>query len=118
MPLSEHEQKILQEIEKNLYQEDPSFARGVRGRIASRFSEGARAKIGLLSLILGIAALFGFFFSGGELILGLVAFAAMLGGIVLFANSAKSLFSGGVHDRVSGFFKSWEERARHRYKKD
>ncbi|MGH2820224.1 MAG: DUF3040 domain-containing protein [Actinomycetota bacterium] len=117
MPLSEHEQKILQEIERNLYQEDPSFARGVRGR-RRRFSEAVRARLGIVVFVVGIAAMFAFFISGGDLILGVIAFAAMLCGIVLFANSVKGLFTGGPQERLSRLFKGWEERARQRYKKD
>lgn len=116
MPLSEHEQKILQEIERNLSQEDPSFARGVRGR-AGRISEATRARLGVVAFVVGMFALLAFFLTG-ELIVGVVAFVGMLAGIVLFANSAKSFFSHASSDRLSGLLKSWEERARRRYKKD
>jgi uncharacterized membrane protein HdeD (DUF308 family) len=117
VPLSEREQKILQEIEKNLYQEDPTFARGVRRE--PRFSQSARARLGVVVFVAGVLALISFFFSRSVLI-GVLAFGAMVAGMVLLASSVKAIMSsdGGPQPRLSQAIKRLEERARKRHKRD
>ena len=75
MPLSEREQQILAEIEKNLSSEDPR-----RARQAARRDLGLRA--GVLLFLAGFALLIGFFVSRSVLI-GVAAFTVMVSGIVL-----------------------------------
>lgn len=121
MPLSEREQRILEEIEKNLYQEDPSFARDV-GRRSPRMDEVRRAKLGVLTFLCGFALLIGFFVSRSVLV-GVIAFGAMVGGIVLVAGAIKGLASGrgmpqGIRrDRLTALIHSWEQRLRRRYRR-
>ena len=121
MPLSEHEQRILEEIEKNLYQEDPGFARGVR-RSTPRLQESRRARVGLLVFIAGFALLIGFFV-WPSLLFGVAAFGAMVAGIVLMAGSARGLLAsarpggGEVNERLKTTLSRWEQRIRKRYKK-
>ena len=61
MPLSEHEQRMLDQIESALYAEDPKFASNVRGgrmRAPSsrrRFQAAALFVLGLVLLIAGVA---------------------------------------------------------------
>ena len=61
MPLSEHEQRMLDQIESALYAEDPKFASTVRGgrmRAASsrrRLQAVALFVLGLVLLIAGVA---------------------------------------------------------------
>ena len=50
MPLSEHEQRLLDEIEQALYAEDPKFASAVR----SARSRRPRLRSSLLTSVLGI----------------------------------------------------------------
>ena len=120
MPLSEHEQKILEEIEKNLYQEDPGFAHGVR-RARPRLQEFCRARLGVVTFIGGFALLIAFFV-WPSLFLGVAAFGAMVGGIVLIAGSAHGLLTGSrprrrdVNARVKDTLSEWEQRIRRRYK--
>lgn len=121
VPLSDHEQRILDEIEKNLYQEDPAFARTSKDRKAQR-DERKRARLGVLSFVAGFIGLFVFFYST-LVIVGVMAFAAMVLGIVLIAGAARSLGSPsdlvrGPADRLGRAFSEWEERLRGRYKKD
>ncbi|HEU5002847.1 MAG TPA: DUF3040 domain-containing protein [Actinomycetota bacterium] len=81
MPLSEHEQKILEEIERQLYEQDPKFARTV----ASRARKGQSAhslRRGIILFVLGFAALFGFFIDP-TLWLGVPSFLLMLLGATL-----------------------------------
>lgn len=97
MPLSDHEQRILEEIERQLYEQDPKFARNVASRSRKGgSSHNLRRGIGLF--ILGFIGLFGFFVSTSVL-LGVVSFLLMVGGATLAYNGAK---------------RAGEERAQHR----
>ena len=86
MPLSEHEQRMLDQIESALYAEDPKFASTVRGgriRAAStrrRFQAVALFVIGLILLIAGVALPIK---PGGFPIISLVGFVFMFGSGVL-----------------------------------
>lgn len=51
MPLSEHEQRLLDQIEQALYAEDPKFASNVRGKRLGKPSRGRRIQGALLFLI-------------------------------------------------------------------
>lgn len=121
VPLSDREQRILEEIEKNLYQEDPSFARDVRRR-SPRMDEVRRARLGVFIFLCGFALLIGFFVSRSVLV-GVVAFGAMVGGIVLVAGAIKGLASGrgmpsGIRrDRLTTMIQAWEQRLRRRYRR-
>jgi len=117
VPLSDHEQRILDEIEKNLYQEDPSFAHGVRRR-SPRLDKRARARLGIITFLIGFATLIAFFIAG-SLFLGVLAFGAMVAGIVLVAGSFGQLAgaSRAQRVRVSQLLSQWEERMRQRYKR-
>ncbi|MEA2497979.1 MAG: hypothetical protein QOH26_384 [Actinomycetota bacterium] len=121
MPLSEQEQKILEEIERGLYQEDPSFAKDVRDR-APRMAERRRARLGSAAFVVGFGLLIAFFATGFVLV-GVVAFGAMVWGIVLLAGSIRGVVSPRrppgpkIADRVSGVVHGWEEKLRQRYKR-
>ena len=55
MPLSEHEQRLLDQIERALYAEDPKFASTVRG---ARLRPSRRRRLqGLVLFVLGVALL-------------------------------------------------------------
>ena len=56
MPLSEHEQRLLEQMERALYAEDPKFATSLRSASAGRASRG-RAAFGVLVLLGGITLL-------------------------------------------------------------
>lgn len=118
VPLSEQERKILEEIERNLYVEDPSFAREVK-RSAPRMKDRRRVKLGIFVFVLGFVGLFGFFISG-SLIVGLAAFAAMVGGIMMVAGSFKASIAPrrppgpNLKQRVNDGLASFEEKMRDR----
>jgi Protein of unknown function (DUF3040) len=115
VPLSDKEQKILEEIERNLYEEDPRLARDASR--PSRLDKSSRFKLGLLLFVLGLAILVGFFASG-LVIVGVVAFGSMVTGLVLLAGSAKDIAaSSRPRDQVSQRFSQWEQRLREKYKK-
>lgn len=121
MPLSDHEQRILDEIEKNLYQEDPAFARQVKKRDGSGDPK-SKARLGALCFAGGFVGLLMFFYTS-VVIVGVIAFAAMVLGVVLIAGAfrmaapSRDLVKGPA-DRMGRFFSDWEERVRQRYKKD
>jgi predicted phage tail protein len=80
MPLSEHEQRLLEEMERNLYQNDADFVATVSGR---RGKPNYRLVVmGALLAVAGVAALV----TGVIVqlpIIGVVGFALMLGGVLL-----------------------------------
>jgi Protein of unknown function (DUF3040) len=120
VPLSDSEQRILEEIEKNLYADDPAFARGVK-RKAPRFAEFHRLKLGIVTMLAGIGLLLWFLVSQ-NLIFGVVAFAAMVGGIFVMRSSWRLAVRGprqrpGVRERTTSAMRQWEERFRNRYKR-
>lgn len=80
MPLSEHEQRLLEEMERSLYQNDADFVAkvgGHRGRPAYR-----SIVLGVLVVVLGIAALItGVFIQW--IIVGVIGFVLMFVGVLL-----------------------------------
>jgi membrane-bound ClpP family serine protease len=79
MPLSEHEQKLLEQMEQALYADDPKFATNIRtaGGSASR----GRAALGVLAVLAGL----GLLVAGVAVTpaLGVVGFTIMLIGAVI-----------------------------------
>ena len=59
MPLSEHEQRILHELEQSLYQEDPDFAERVRSETVYRHA----GRYCIWSALVFVAALVFMFFT-------------------------------------------------------
>lgn len=116
MPLSDREQKILEEIEKNLHDEDPRLANEADSK---RTSHTGNIKLGIAIFFVGFALLFGFFLSG-FLLVGVIAFGAMVGGIVMAAGALGGLATSGRarRDRFSQSFSEWEKRLRDRYKRN
>lgn len=86
MPLSDHEQRMLDQIESALYAEDPKFASSVRGgtlRAPStrrRLQGAALFVIGLALLVSGVA--FPATQIAGFPILSVIGFIVMFGGVV------------------------------------
>lgn len=131
MPLSDHEQRMLDQIESALYAEDPKFASSVRGgglRAPStrRRLQGAMLfVIGLAMLVSGVA--FKATMLAGFPVLSVFGFMVMFGGAVFALTGSR--VSGGrgqsgssaSHDRArrgkgSGSFSSrMEDRFRRRF---
>lgn len=89
--LSEHEQRILAEIERNLAAEDPDFVRHVSEARGSK--DASRIlRLSILGLIVGLALLLLYTTS---LALGVVGFLAMLASVVGLVTSARSLAAVG-----------------------
>jgi uncharacterized membrane protein YedE/YeeE len=117
VPLSEHEQRILQEIERHLAEEDPTFAGKVR-RHAPRLSNSDRAKLGAVTFVAGLAILIAFFFLR-SIIAGVVAFGAMVTGIVMVTGSVRRVAAENRDRRARWLdtFRRWSERVRERYRR-
>jgi len=87
MPLSDHEQRMLDQIESALYAEDPKFAFSVRGGglrapTARRRVQGAALFVaGLAMLVCGIP--FKTVWAGPFPILSVIGFVVMFGGVIL-----------------------------------
>ena len=130
MPLSEHEQRLLEQMEKALYAEDPKFATSLRSTgVASR----GRAVLGVLVVLVGL----GILLAGMAMplaVLGVVGFGVMLAGAVLtyfaFRSGSATPAEGTSADappapgsapqppRSSGFMDKMEERWRKRAEGD
>jgi hypothetical protein len=105
MPLSDHEQRMLDQIESALYAEDPKFASSVRGGgfrapTARRRLQGvALFVIGLAMLVSGVA--FKATMIGNFPILSVFGFIVMFGGVV-FAITGPRLSRRSGHSGSPG----------------
>ncbi len=88
MPLSDHEQRLLEQMERALYAEDPKFATSMRNSRGSA-SDRRRVAVGIVALLAGLGLLIAGVASKLVLIGGL-GFVAMVGGLWL----AISAFAG------------------------
>lgn len=98
MPLSEHEQRMLEEIERSLLDEDPKFASAVRAsdprQHALKRMVGAGALF-LLGVGLLVLALVTKFTPAGIPVLGIGAFVVMFGAVLLGAQAYRQ--AGRTH---------------------
>lgn len=86
MPLSEHEQRMLDQIESALYAEDPKFASSVRGGTL-RPPSARRRVLGAVLFVVGLALLVSGvplkdILVGGFPVLSVVGFVLMFAGVV------------------------------------
>lgn len=95
MPLSEHEQRILAELEESLSKQDPRFAENVRKTTVYSHS-GRRVRWGILGFILGLALLL-FTFSRSVLV-GLVGVAIMFASLVVIERNARRVTKATWND--------------------
>jgi hypothetical protein len=111
VPLSEHEQRLLDQIERALYAEDPKFASAVR---ASDPRNRARRRLwqsGVL-FVIGISCLFaGVINAHLGVVVGVTGFLIMFGAAVLAATSWKRM-NGREPLRVVGSDRPGKARAR------
>ncbi|MGP9537868.1 DUF3040 domain-containing protein [Brachybacterium sp. AOP43-C2-M15] len=80
MPLSEHEQKMLDEMERQLFADDPRLARAFAPKTTPR-RNGRRILIGLGAVVVGLGVLV-LAVSLPAVWLGVIAFIGMLAGAV------------------------------------
>ena len=95
LPLSEHEQRILHELEQSLYQEDPDFAERVRSETVYRHA----GRYCIWSALVFVAALvFMFFTFSRSVVLGFAGVVVMFLSGVVFANNARRMGKAGIDD--------------------
>ncbi len=95
LPLSEHEQRILHELEQSLYQEDPGFAERVRSETVYRHA----GRYCIWSALVFVAALvFMFLTFSKSVVLGFVGVVVMFLSGVVFANNARRMGKAGIDD--------------------
>ncbi len=131
MPLSEHEQRLLDQIESALYAEDPKFASNVRGarvRTATRrrrLQAVALFVLGLVTLVAGVALQFA---ELGKVAVSVLGFLMMFGAAVVLvtgrggpggpsgsSNAANSPAGDGKAKPPDGFSARMEERFKRRF---
>jgi hypothetical protein len=89
MPLSDREQQILSDIEARLREDDPKFAKTVGTTTVSSRARW-RIKLSIAGFVLGFAMLI-FYIPTQSLLLGILAFAVMLGSVVVGGDQLKRL---------------------------
>ena len=88
MPLSEHEQKILSDLEESLAKQDPRFAKSVSQTKLLVYAR-RRVRGGVVGFIVGLAILIVFFTQ--SILLGLIGVAVMLLSSIVVARNAELL---------------------------
>ncbi|MGN6197661.1 DUF3040 domain-containing protein [Humibacter sp.] len=98
MPLSEHEQRLLDEMERSLYQNDADFVAKVGG---TRVRPTYRAVVlGILLAVVGVAVLLtGVFFQ--VIVVGILGFALMLVGVLVAITPSRAKRAAAVADEQS-----------------
>ncbi len=118
MPLTDREKKILQELERGLYAEDATAARKAR---SPRAQHVRRIRLGAASFAAGLIILIAFFVTEAPIV-GVVAFIAMVAGVVAVAGGTSHIASENLdrlqpRERALGTFRKWERSLRERYKR-
>jgi hypothetical protein len=118
MPLSDHEQRILEEIERRLVAEDPKFAR----EVSASGGEGAalrKVKRAVAGFALGFGLLIaGLFVPNLLVVFGIAAFAVMVACAAMIASGIKQVGRERPEaGQRSGWFARMEERWRNRYER-
>jgi hypothetical protein len=122
MPLSEHEQRLLDQIERALIAEDPKFASTVRAGRLGRPTRRRRLQglvlflLGLVLLVVGVAV--HSIWVSNVPVVSVIGFLVMLGGAVLAVTSVgagrKTETKGPEQDR-NRFGGKMEQRFRRRF---
>jgi Protein of unknown function (DUF3040) len=99
MPLSEHEQKILAELEESLSKQDPRFAKSVQSKNVYAHS-GRRVRWGIAGFIAGLLILVLCF--SNSVLLGLLGVAIMFVSAVVVERNARRLGRASWQDITRG----------------
>jgi hypothetical protein len=95
VPLSEHEQRILAELEESLVRQDPRFAERVRSETLYRHA-GRQLRWAVLGFLVGLAVLVVFF--SESVVVGFVGVALMFVCAVVFERNLRRMGKAGWHD--------------------
>jgi hypothetical protein len=95
VPLSEHEQRILAELEESLSKQDPSFANRVANESVYRHA-GRQAKWAAFVFVLGVIGLVALY--PVSVVLGLLGVAVMFGSAWVVERNLRRMGKAGWHD--------------------
>ena len=95
MPLSDHEQRILDELEESLSRQDPTFADRVANETVYSHA-GKQCKWAAFTFILGLCELIAFY--SVSVALGLVGVAIMFTSAVVFERTLRKMGRASWHD--------------------
>jgi hypothetical protein len=100
VPLSENEQRLLEQMERALYAEDPKWASAMRGAVR-RSSNARRLLIGIGGVVLGLVLLL---VGVGQqmVIVGIIGFVVMLVAFAYTVSSRRRPGPSGVVNRSGG----------------
>lgn len=94
MPLSENEQRLLEQMERALYAEDPKFASAMRGA-ARRPGTGRRLLLGAGGIVIGLVLLV-VGVANQQVVLGVLGFVFMLAGTAYAVSAQRRQGPTGV----------------------
>ena len=110
MPLNEDEQRILEEIERQFYEEDPELARSVAGASLSSKALTHR-RLAIAGFAVGLVVMLASFTSS--------VWIAALGFIIMLASAGWLAMSfRRAADGSAETFESWLDRARQRWSRN
>ena len=95
MPLSEHEQRVLHELEQALYQHDPAFADRVRSESVYRYA-GRFLKWSVVAFLVGLGVMLYTFTS--NVFLGFLGVLIMFASLVTFWTNVRRMGKAGWED--------------------
>lgn len=122
VPLSEDEQRILHEIERSFYENDPEFARGVSTATLNRHA-GRNTRWSVLGFVVGLVVLIT---QLGTFWLAALGFLAMLGSAFVFVSNLRRMSRAGLANlgrsirsrNLGSAFADPRRRLRQRFKRD
>jgi hypothetical protein len=95
VPLSEHEQRVLQELEQALYRQDPAFADRVRDETVYRHA-GRYIRWSVVGFLVGFVLMVTLFVT--NVAYGFIGFLVMFGSLVAFWANLRRMGKAGWHD--------------------
>jgi hypothetical protein len=95
MPLSDHEQRILAELEESLVRQDPEFAERVRSETVYRHA-GRYCKWAAVTFVIGVAVLVAFY--SQSIVAGFLGVVIMFASAVWFERNLRRMGKAGWHD--------------------
>ncbi len=117
MPLSEHEQRMLEQLERALYEEDPKFAATIRDTPTPASPARRGAGLGVLIAAVGVIAMVGGLLTATPPI-SVLGFIALLSGTYAAIRGVASEGKAQRAPKSPGFMKGAEDRFNQRREGD
>ena len=114
MPLSEHEQRMLEQMERALYAEDPGFAAAIRDTPSPSSRARRGAGLGVLIAAIGVLAMIGGLAANLPPVSVLGFIGVLSGTYMAIRGVAREGRGGRTSPDGSGFLRGAEERFRNR----